>query len=91
MPNRVLAFVRRSLGFDVYQEPPPVVRESPNGYVLFMDESEQQILYSLKWPHTGLPHDDRNRRAGLEWEINGQYFCPARREGGNWIFRRCTN
>ena len=87
MPNRVLAFVRRALrGFDEYPAPPPIVREAPGGYALFMDENETTVLYAKPWAFTGVPIDDRTNRS--EWLIDGHLFTASRREGSNWIFRR---
>ena len=89
MANRVLAFVRdlgrRFLGVP---EPPPVIHDFPGAYALFMDETEQDLLYAKPWPYLGVPIDERTNRA--EWVIGGHCFTPSHRQpNGDWIFRRC--
>jgi len=92
MPARVLAFARRIGGFIVpanVPEPPRVVRDVPGAYALFMDDSEQDVIYAMSWPHLGVPIDERTNRS--DWIIDGQTFCASRRDAqGNWIFRRCA-
>lgn len=89
MPNRVLAFVRKSLGYADAPEPPPFDKNVPGGYIFFMDEDEQIACYAKPWPYLGCPIDDRTN--STIWLIDGQRYAPSRRdERGNWIFRRCV-
>ena len=88
MANRVLAFVRRAVGLEGAPAPPPMPREAPGAYALFMDENEVGLLYSKPWPFVGCPTDERTNTT--QWLIDGQVFGPSRRDAqGNWIFRRC--
>ena len=91
MPNRVLKFFREAIQpWTTAPEPPPFNKAVPGGYMVFMDENEQVILYAKPWPYLGVPNDDRTN--STTWLIEGQYYAPSHRDtNGNWIFRRCVN